>query len=126
MSMSPHRIFAFAALLWIALGWPLARRRIGPNRWYGLRVPATFADRTVWYDANAITGRDMVALGVVLLAVTLLLPRILQLQDEIYAGISAAVLGFGSMLLAVRGWRLANRLLRERQETSGPHSDRDE
>lgn len=37
-----------------------------PNRWYGLRLPATFADEQVWYDANAVGGRDMMLLGAVL------------------------------------------------------------
>ena len=40
-------------LVLMAVAVPLARRRVPPNAWYGLRVPATFADREVWYAANA-------------------------------------------------------------------------
>jgi hypothetical protein len=118
--MSPELLFPLLGLLLIALGWPLAARRVRPNRWYGLRVPATFADETVWYDANAITGRDMVALGTVVLAVALALPHLTQLRSDIYAGVCAGVLGLGSLLLGVRGWRAANRLLRQRRRGAGP------
>ena len=63
MRMSPQTMFPVVGLLLIALGWPMAARRVPPNRWYGLRVPATFADEQVWYVANAVAGRDMMALG---------------------------------------------------------------
>ena len=110
-------LFPAIALLLIGLGAPLAARRVGPNRWYGLRMPATFADRQVWYDANALAGRDMVALGTVLLIVSLALPPVAGLTGPAYAGACAAVLGVGSMVLAIRGWRAANRMLRERRRT---------
>ena len=113
--MSPHLMFPLLALLLITLGWPLAARRVRPNRWYGLRVPATFADETVWYDANAVAGRDMVGLGLLVLAIALVLPHLTELRRETYAGVCAGILGLGSLLLAVRGWRLANRLLRQRR-----------
>jgi uncharacterized membrane protein len=114
-----YLIFPALGLLFALIGWPLAAGRIGPNRWYGLRVPATFADRQVWYDANALTGRDLMALGILVLLVSLLLPR-LHLPEEVYAGVCAAVLGLGALVLTVRGWRTANRLLRERRQGRGP------
>lgn len=117
--MSPQLLFPLLGLLLIALGWPLAARRVRPNRWYGLRVPATFADETVWYDANATAGRDMVALGILVLTIALVLPHLGELQRDTYAGVCAGVLGLGSLLLAVRGWRLANRLLRQRRQRDG-------
>ena len=112
--MPPDLVFPALGLLLIVLGWPMAARRVRPNRWYGLRVPATFADERVWYDANAVAGRDMMLLGAVILALALGLPRVARLPRDAYAGVCAAVLGVGSLLLALRGWRLANRLLRER------------
>jgi hypothetical protein len=38
-------LFPVLGLLLLVLGWPLAARRVRRNRWYGLRVPATFARR---------------------------------------------------------------------------------
>ena len=123
MGTMRHSQLVFFALgvLFLILGWPLARGRVPPNRWYGLRVPATFADEWIWYEANRVTGRDMMALGVVVALVALLLPGLVRLQENEYAGISATVLGIGALLSAVRGWRLANRLLRPRRQP-GDHS----
>jgi uncharacterized membrane protein len=112
--MAPELLFPVLGVLLAALGWPMAARRVRPNRWYGLRVPATFADEQVWYDANAVAGRDMMVLGAVLAAVSLALPRLTGLRGSPYAAVCAAILGVGSVVMAVRGWRLANRLLRER------------
>ncbi|RMG79529.1 MAG: SdpI family protein, partial [Chloroflexi bacterium] len=60
-------------MLLIALAVPLIRRRIPPNHWYGLRVPATFADERVWYEANARAGKELLTLGVFVIALGALL-----------------------------------------------------
>lgn len=112
-------VFPVLGLLLIALGWPLAARRVRPNRWYGLRLPATFAQEQVWYDANAVAGRDLMLLGAVLVLLAVGLPRVAWLPRESYAGVCAGVLGAGSVLLTLRGWRLANRLLRQRRDSAG-------
>jgi uncharacterized membrane protein len=114
--MIPELLFPAIGVLLAVLGCPLAARKVGPNRWYGLRVPATFADRQVWFDANALAGRDMIALGVTLAVVSLLLPRIVRLPAPLYAGICAGLLVVGAMAMTIRGWRGANRLLRDRQQ----------
>jgi SdpI/YfhL protein family len=119
--MSPTIVFPALGVLLIALGWPMAARRVRPNRWYGLRIPATFADEQVWYRANAVAGRDMIVLGATVAAVGLVLPRVRALPPGLYAGICAGILGLGTLVLTVRGWRVANRLLRERR---GQHRDR--
>ncbi len=113
--MAPEVVFPLLGIVFVALAWPLAARRVPPNRWYGLRVPATFADETVWYDANAAAGRDMMAFGTVATVIALVLPHVARLRTETYAGVCAGVFGLGSLLLALRGWRLANRLLRQRR-----------
>ena len=113
--MRPTLLFPALGILLVGLALPLAARRVRPNRWYGLRVPATFADAHVWYEANAVAGRDMVALGTLVTIVGIALPRVVRLSPDAYAGICAGLLGIGSLILAVRGWVLANRLLRERR-----------
>jgi hypothetical protein len=116
--MSLTNMFPLVGLLLLVLGWPLATRRVRPNRWYGLRLPATFADERVWYDANAVTGRDMMRLGGVVLGLAIGLPYVVRWPDSAYAGVCGVVLGLGSLALGVRGWRAANRLLRERHVAS--------
>lgn len=52
---------AAGGLLSIALGFGM--QRVGPNRFYGVRTPATYADRRVWRDANRQSGKALMALG---------------------------------------------------------------
>jgi uncharacterized membrane protein len=117
--MVPELLFPVLGLLLLALGWPMAARRVRPNRWYGLRVPATFADETVWYDANAVAGRDMMILGAAIVVVAVALPRLPGFPESAYAGVCAGILAVGALISTVRGWRLANRLLRARRGESG-------
>jgi hypothetical protein len=58
-------------------------------------------------------------LGAVIAVVALALPRLAGLPRGAYAGVCAGILGVGSVILAVRGWRVANRLLRERHGGTG-------
>ena len=109
--MSPDVLFPGVGLLLFGLGWPLARRRIRPNRWYGLRLPATFADDRVWYEANAVAGRDMMAVGAAVGLTGLLLPAA-GLHPTLVAVGCAAILTVGSLASTLRAWRLANRLYR--------------
>jgi uncharacterized membrane protein len=110
--MIPNVMFPAVGVLLIGLGWPLARRKVGPNRWYGLRLPATFADERVWYEANAVAGRDMMAVGAAVALAGLVLP-IAGVRGNLGAVGCTAVLTIGSLLATLRGWRLANRLCRE-------------
>jgi uncharacterized membrane protein len=112
--MREQLLFAGIGIVSILVGLPLARRLVRPNRWYGLRVPATFADEHVWYEANAVAGRDLMALGTLLLLVALVLPRVVPVSVPAYAAICAVVLVIGATIGMIRAWRLANRLLRER------------
>jgi len=113
--MADQMIFAALGTLFIGLGLPLALRRVGPNGWYGLRTPATMANEEVWYEANAISGRDFVALGSGLLVLVIVLPQVLHLSGGGYASVYTAVALIGSLGIAARGWRKANGLLRERR-----------
>jgi uncharacterized membrane protein len=109
-------IFPALGLLLMIIGWPLATRRVPPNRWYGLRVRATFADEHVWYEANAATGHSLMLLGAGLMAICLGLPHLVRLEHTMYTALCGILLAIGSMILTMRSWRLANRLLRERRK----------
>lgn len=105
-------MFVGIGLLSLILGVPLAQRRVRPNRWYGLRLPATFADETVWYDANAATGRDMMALGAAFTSFALLLALLPGVTDVTYAITCGLTFVGATAVFTVRWIRLANRLLR--------------
>jgi uncharacterized membrane protein len=110
-------LFAGLSVLLVLVSLPLLFRRIPPNAFYGLRVPATYADEWVWYEANALTGRDMVALGVLLIVLALVLP-VLRLEGETPTLVWAGVAAVGSLVLTMVGWSRANRLLRERRQAA--------
>jgi uncharacterized membrane protein len=110
-------LFAATGFLFILLSIPLIRRRVPPNGLYGLRVPATFANEWVWYEANARSGRDLLRAGIIVLVLSLVLP-LTGVDERVYALSMAVVFVTGALALAVVGWRRANRLLRDHEHTS--------
>ncbi|HEX6990894.1 MAG TPA: SdpI family protein [Gemmatimonadales bacterium] len=119
LTMQPDLIFCLVGLLLILLGLPLALRKVGPNAWYGFRVPATLRNREIWYAVNARAGRDLIATGVLLLVVLLLVTRPLGLPRDAAALVCALVLIIGAAAGTVRGCRMTNRLSRARQPNAG-------
>jgi len=111
--ISAYLAFPSIAGLSLVVGWPLAMRRVPPNKWYGVRLPTTLSDRAIWYEANAVTGFDLIRLGVVLLAVSLGLQFVTGLPELGYVVICLAVMLVGSIRAVSRGARLAERLHRD-------------
>lgn len=109
-------MFVGVGILLAGLAVPLVRRRVPPNPIYGLRVPATFADEGVWYDANQRSGHDLLALGVALAGLALALPAVPGLSVGAFGLIMAGLALTGAITLAVVGAVRANRMLRERRE----------
>lgn len=114
-------LFTGMGLLFAGLGIPMILRRVPPNRIYGLRVPATFADEQVWYEANAKSGWDLVILGV---ALAILAPLLWASGwDEAVCSIAWSVAALvGALAMSFVGIRRANRLLRELRDGGGPRS----
>jgi uncharacterized membrane protein len=108
-------VFALAGTVMCVLAVPLMRRRIKPNGLYGLRVPATFADEWVWYEANARSGRELFALGSSQLILALVPLVDARVPFPTYAIGNAIFLGLGAVVLAIVGCIRANRLLKERR-----------
>jgi uncharacterized membrane protein len=107
--LTSHIAFPLIGLSSLLLGWPLARRRVPPNRWYGVRLPATLSNPAVWYEANAVCGDDLVRLGLVLLVISLGLSFVSGLPELGYIAICMAVFVVGSIRATVRGIRVAKR-----------------
>lgn len=111
-------LFVGVDLLLVALAIPLLRRRVRPNGLYGLRVPATFADDWVWYEANARFARDLLILGLLHLASTLALSLVPGISEAVSTPSGAWLLLVGVLFIAVIGWRRANHLLANRISAS--------
>lgn len=105
--------FMLLGVVMAVLSIPLLLRRIPPNPIYGLRVPATFRDEQVWYDANAASARDLLWLGIGIALLAVVLP-VVGVRDMAFVITWAGVAGAGSLVVTVLGWTRANRMLRER------------
>ena len=92
------------------IGWPLARRRIAPNRWYGVRVASTLSSPAIWYEANAVCGDGLVRMGLVLLVVGIALRFVPGLPEIGYVAICLAVFLVGSIRATARSLGTAKRL----------------
>lgn len=82
------------------LGIPQWIAMVGPNRFYGVRTPATLRDEAVWYAVNRAAGRDLVVAGGTGLALSLLLP-VLGVSGAAYTVLMALALAGGAALVAV-------------------------
>ena len=107
-------VFFIPGLATVLFAIPLILRRIPPNPLYGLRIPATYKDEQVWYDANAATGRDMAIFGVAISLLVFVLAAA-GLRGNTFAITWASALGAGAICTVVLGWTRANRMLRGRQ-----------
>ncbi len=105
----------FIGSLFIAISVPLNLKRVPPNKWYGLRIPATLSNETVWYDANAWMAKDMLKLGVLVIIAGVVLhftPIPLWGRVLVWAGIVEG----GVIAVLIRSWRYANNLLKMQQQ----------
>ena len=86
----------------VGAGLPLMRRRVPPNRWYGVRLSSTLADERMWYAVNERSGRDLLILGTTVVFLALGAPFVLpRWWPELRALLVAFVLIVG--LAAVTG-----------------------
>jgi hypothetical protein len=93
----------------VVLSIPLILRWIPQNRFYGLRIPATCRNKSVWYDVNALHGRHILLLGLLMVTLEFVLP--LSMRTPVLAAIG--FIGLGGIVAV--DWRTANRLRRERE-----------
>lgn len=54
------------ALIVMGVSLPLVKRKIRPNRWYGIRIPEAFKSEERWFELNQYGGRLMIWWGVVI------------------------------------------------------------
>ncbi len=97
--------------LLVLVSIPLLLRWVPPNRFYGFRTAATFSDRALWYDANALNGRHLFGLGLVMVSLEFVLP--LSIRDVTLSTVGVV----GLLVVLVADIRTANRWARERDLT---------
>src|SRR5438094_548962 len=78
-------IFVLSGLLLVALAIPLIRGKVGPNSWYGFRVPQTLGDPNVWYPVNRYAAKGMLWLGLATCAAAVLLYLVPEIDLVVYS-----------------------------------------
>jgi hypothetical protein len=91
---------------------PLIFRWVPQNRFFGLRVPSTLRDKSVWYDANSLCARHLFFLGLLLVLSEFVLP--LSMRNEVLRAMASV--GFAAIIIL--DWRTANRWERQRRAAS--------
>jgi len=99
--------------LLIVISIPLMLRMIPRNRFFGLRIPATRQNESVWYDANALCGRHLFLLGLLMVLLEFVLPRYLLTP------VLGTVGWVGFVGITIADWRTANRWSRDRERHPG-------
>lgn len=114
MALTLFLIFAGTGALIVALAVPMATRRVPPNPMYGLRVSATLEDESIWYEANARSGRDGIVAGIAIIVVALVL-FVAGMPDTAAAYINTGFTLVATTVMCIGGIRFANRLRRQRR-----------
>lgn len=111
----PMAVFGGTGVFLALLGLPLWCRRIKPNALYGLRTRATFADDSVWYDANAKSARDLLVLGLGTALLSVVLAYAPGVTENVHVGVMTTLLVVGAVVVARVGSLRAEGMLSERE-----------
>ena len=93
----------------ILISIPLVLRKIGPNVVYGYRTRATLSDPALWYEANALFGRRLIAASLVSALAALFLARPGLLAPDAFLPVSVVLLGAPVAVAGVMTSRLVGR-----------------
>jgi uncharacterized membrane protein len=93
-----------AGLLIVAFSLPLIRRKIGRNRFYGIRVPEAFESDESWRDINAHGGRLFLRWGIVVIVVGLVGLSLPRQTGDLYA-LGSLVVIIGGLIMVIRAIR---------------------
>lgn len=89
-----------AGLLLALLSVPLIQKRIGPNNWYGVRIPQTLNNPEVWYDVNAFVAWRLFAVGILMIVAAIGLSFVSGLNVGYYAIGCALIVFVGFIITA--------------------------
>jgi hypothetical protein len=100
-------MYVVSGVLFIALGLPMAARRVPPNGWYGFRTPKTLkpGNERIWYDANAYCGRLLQWVGLLTAAGTVGFWYVPGLTVDTYSLACLVVMMTGIVWMCVASFR---------------------
>jgi len=101
--------YTLTAFVLIFASLPLVQGKVGPNPWYGVRLPETMDNKDLWYKANKYGGTLMLAVGVLILAVTLGLYFVPHIAALTYQESAGTVTTFGILIAAFLIYRFVQK-----------------
>ena len=97
----------------ILISIPLVLRKIGPNVVYGYRTRATLSDPALWYEANALFGRRLIAASLVSALAALFLARPGLMSPDTFLPVSVVLLGAPVAVAGVMTSRFVARYVKD-------------
>ncbi|MEM9113238.1 MAG: SdpI family protein [Myxococcota bacterium] len=99
-----------SSLFVMGLSVPLVLRKVPRNSFYGLRTPSALSSDRVWYPANVVAGRNMLAAsaGAIVFALALRLSGLVEGDAEILISTFAFVVFV--VAATIHAWLYADRL----------------
>lgn len=110
-------ITSIIGIIFIALGLPLALKKVKPNWLYGFRISCTLEDEEIWYAVNTQGGKDFIILGSILLSIGIVSVFYIgqpQIQRAFLISTIAVTLA-GLAFLTARGFILTRNLTKEKE-----------
>ena len=102
--------FMVTGLLFIGMSIPLIKRKIKINHWYGVRLPQTMKNESVWYTVNEIMGKYILVFGIIIFVLSIILfliPLFTELMSVIILSIISMV---GAIGMAMRSIKISNQI----------------
>ena len=104
-------LFVLIGAVFIVSGIPLKQGRVPPNYFYGFRTPRTLRDEKVWYPVNRVLGVDMIRVGVVIIAVSLVMLAMRGLiSAEMAVFVVVGTLILSALFMAIHGFAILRKM----------------
>ncbi|HSJ55499.1 MAG TPA: SdpI family protein [Anaerolineae bacterium] len=94
-------LYLGAGLLLAGLAVPLILQKIGPNIFYGFRLPRAFESRETWFAVNKYGGRLLLRVAVLLVLAAVIFYLIPGLSLDDYALLTASVVLVAMVIVVV-------------------------
>ena len=107
-------VFVSAGVMLVGLSIPLIRRRIGPNPWYGFRVPATTNDPDIWYPVNEYMAWRLLWTGITVVLVSVGAYFVADISEDTYGLVIGAVVLIGLGVTVLQSFIYLGKMKKER------------
>ena len=93
-------VYLLCGVIIVILSLPLLSGKIPPNHWYGLRIPVTLNDKSIWIKANKIAGKYLFVYGISVILINTLI-MLLKVSENVYSIGMALFIFFGAIIFGI-------------------------